>query len=953
MKKFLFIIAAGATVLFAGCSRETDNSLEEKQGKTYTITATVESPVTRSVASLNETTDKYDFSWESGESIAVLPDGDPIILDFQLVDGSEDRFTYEAGPDEDYTGFGLAVSPYDALQAEAGDDFSYVDGQDVNFFVSLEGSYVQGKSNAVLVAGAPVPQADGSQKFTFKHLAALVRVTYENIPTGVAFMEFTTPDHPITGLFTFSSVDGAQIVAGNFPVGETMGEAWVILPEYTEQIASADFYLPIPTGSYSTFNVRLVYEDMETVPGSERTFSTAAPFTVARADVVECPVITLEDPAGDKYVKVESSLNDYTGDYLIVYEEGSLAFNGGLPALDVAGNVAGVVIDNGEIAFGETTYGYQFHIAKIGDTGNYSIQSVSGKYIGVSSNSNGLKTSENASDYPHTISIGSDKNAVISAVFKDSEMKIRYNKASDQNRFRYYKSGQQPVALYKLNGRLDLSFPTLIAEDVEIIANQTEAMVNFSTNQNWTVTATSDLLVSNVNASGTKDDPQSVALSFKTVNTTFEDKIVTVHIAAGALAKEITVTQKGVVPAISVSPTSASVAADATSSWFTVTSNFNWNILSVTVDGQTASSGFSASVDADDAAKVNVVFPSNIAATTTNARSIVVTVGDENYKTAKFTVTQVGNVVQGGENEVTDVLTRATTGVTDTNYSNWSDKTCNSDAVYAGNSAGDNESIQLRTNNSNSGIISTTSGGKVKSVSVVWNSNTSSGRTIDIYGSNTAYTSASDLYDSSKRGTKLGSITYNSQGPVTVSGDYKYIGIRSNSGALYLTEISIVWDTAAGSGDSGDDQTVHAATLSLGPVANNKIDDVSKTFTDDENNTWTVTTEGTTSFTNNNGWTYSQVGSSSKPATSITFTTTLANNATDISLEAKFGGFSGTVGTISLKVGGDVIGTGSLRATNDVTVSSAETGSGKVLTVTVTNISKGVKCYYIKATYTI
>ena len=150
----------------------------------------------------------------------------------------------------------------------------------------------------------------------------------------------------------------------------------------------------------------------------------------------------------------------------------------------------------------------------------------------------------------------------------------------------------------------------------------------------------------------------------------------------------------------------------------------------------------------------------------------------------------------GGEStttEVTDVLNRATTGVTNTSYATWSGKTATSSAVYAGQSAGGNSSIQLRSNSSNSGIVTTASGGKAKKVVVVWQSSTTSGRTIDIYGKNSAYTQATDLYSSTNQGTKLGSIKCGTSTELTISGDYEYIGIRSNSGALYLTSVSITW----------------------------------------------------------------------------------------------------------------------------------------------------------------
>ena len=151
-------------------------------------------------------------------------------------------------------------------------------------------------------------------------------------------------------------------------------------------------------------------------------------------------------------------------------------------------------------------------------------------------------------------------------------------------------------------------------------------------------------------------------------------------------------------------------------------------------------------------------------------------------------------VTPGTATTTTDVLNRATTGVTGTSYSDWSGKTVTSDAVYAGNSAGGYESIQLRSN-SNSGIVTTTSGGKVKKVTVAWNNNTAADRTLDVYGSNTAYTAASDLYNNDNQGTKLGSIVNGTSTELTITGDYPFIGLRSNSGAMYLTSISIDWQT--------------------------------------------------------------------------------------------------------------------------------------------------------------
>ena len=152
----------------------------------------------------------------------------------------------------------------------------------------------------------------------------------------------------------------------------------------------------------------------------------------------------------------------------------------------------------------------------------------------------------------------------------------------------------------------------------------------------------------------------------------------------------------------------------------------------------------------------------------------------------------------------TDTLNRALTGITNTTYASWSGKTAgDSGAVYAGNSAGGNSAIQLRSDNSNSGIVSTTSGGKIKSITITWNSNTNAARKLDVYGKNTPYQSATELYSSNTQGTKIATINCGDNSSITISGDYTYIGIRSNSGALYIDSIVIEWGS-----ESGEDETV-------------------------------------------------------------------------------------------------------------------------------------------------
>lgn len=158
--------------------------------------------------------------------------------------------------------------------------------------------------------------------------------------------------------------------------------------------------------------------------------------------------------------------------------------------------------------------------------------------------------------------------------------------------------------------------------------------------------------------------------------------------------------------------------------------------------------------------------------------------------------------------------------------------------------------------------------------------------------------------------------------------------------------VSATFKAIGGGEPTGDEKT---GTIKFG-TNDIKINNTTVYGDDDLGNTWTITTKtSANSFTSNES--YYQVGSSNKPATSITFTTTLPKDVTINKMSAKFGGFSGTAGTVTLKVGSSAIGTGSLNEANDVTVNSTSTAKGKVLTVTLTNIAKGVKVYNISYTY--
>jgi hypothetical protein len=154
------------------------------------------------------------------------------------------------------------------------------------------------------------------------------------------------------------------------------------------------------------------------------------------------------------YAKVTRELSDWSGDYLIVYEEGNVAFNGALETLDAASNTVAVTIANGIINATETMNAAKFTIAAV--VGGYSIKSASGKYIGKNADGNGLNEDE-TTVYKNSISYNEDNGEI--DIIGEGGAYLRFNKTSGQNRFRYYKSStytdQQPIQLYKYVGSVN------------------------------------------------------------------------------------------------------------------------------------------------------------------------------------------------------------------------------------------------------------------------------------------------------------------------------------------------------------------------------------------------------------------------------------------------------------------------------------------------------------------
>lgn len=206
-------------------------------------------------------------------------------------------------------------------------------------------------------------------------------------------------------------------------------------------------------------------------------------------------------------------------------------------------------------------------------------------------------------------------------------------------------------------------------------------------------------------------------------------------------------------------------------------------------------------------------------------------------------IASIGNLYAA---EVTDVITASNLKATGTTYVLFSNVKVTSEASYSGQSAqtGNNTGIiQLNSKKKNSrniGIVSTVSGGLIKSVSIeVDNSNAN---TYSVYAKKTAYSAIEDLYNDPKQGNLI--LESKSTGSLDVAGEYYYIGIRSKSNAVKIKKITI---TYVNSSVATPTITPNGGDVSVGDKITfaTKTDGATLSYSTDEGKTWTPGSEYT------------------------------------------------------------------------------------------------------------
>lgn len=429
MKKITGILfSALALVAAVSCNKEADQNVPVT-GKHTILTARLDSDATKT------TLDGVDIVWSAEDAITAFDAAGNCYTSTETTvseGGSVAKFSV---PTEEPV---YAIYP----AYEEGSEIEMSEGRMTGVIESVQNAVPGSFDNRMNVAVAKITDPDNIK---FKNVGGLVAIKIKGTDHEIVSVAVKDAAEvfAMTGEIKAGFDEDGNVVVDDIEAGKSFVE---LTGEFE---VGETYYAVVAPGIYE--NVSIVFTDAD---GKTATYTKKTPLEVTRNSNqliggFDIPESKWETPERN-YVKVTSEDELMNGTYLIVYEMGEfgVAFDGGLETLDAVGNTIDVEIADGKIASTEETDAAAFTISL--DEG--SILSKSGKYIGVSSFSNGLSVSD-ASDFVNTFAVDEDGNAVIHILTSGGTMGLRYNYASNQLRFRYYKNdGQQAIALYLLEG---------------------------------------------------------------------------------------------------------------------------------------------------------------------------------------------------------------------------------------------------------------------------------------------------------------------------------------------------------------------------------------------------------------------------------------------------------------------------------------------------------------------
>lgn len=267
MKKVFYLIALSAAAMLAGCSKENSSDVTTPSGKQITIYASLEGTKT--------THSTGAFAWTDGEKISVAGYEYMEYVDFTCSDTEAGAFT------------GDESVPLIAVSPVQDNSLSFTDESEFQVALPETYTYAEGVTNALLI-GELV--SDDPYTFKFRNAAALLKITYENVPVGTTGLSLTA-SHNITGTVTLSGTDGESIEIKNTNEELDGNTVTINLPVATTALSDLTFYVPVPSGTYTSFVAKLNNSNEAIEASTVKTVE--GNLEVIRGEVITLPTVTL------------------------------------------------------------------------------------------------------------------------------------------------------------------------------------------------------------------------------------------------------------------------------------------------------------------------------------------------------------------------------------------------------------------------------------------------------------------------------------------------------------------------------------------------------------------------------------------------------------------------------------------------------------------------------------
>lgn len=552
-------LAAAAVAALVGCAKETVSEQASSSGKFVDVKFTAEIPAyqtTKSTVDVNGLTfntrwadgDKMGLSYAYGESTPKT-EGENIQATYSKDGSYTVKLPEYKGAWEYYVYYPYQTAITSSKSVEI--PFGAERTQNGN---SINSDYDLMQAIHAVTNGMEGKDDDGSSiQFEMERLTSLLYFHFtSSLTETVQKATLTVDGDPIAAEKLALYVDMTNY-ATSYVSGSTSNSIVLNLTDVTADDFMLWFnILPYVSTSQGIKNIKLVVETETktfsiTNPNSELDLYKAGQVHSINLNIPDSAWKDKETPAPPVttpvYEKVTSALTDWSGDYLIVYENDVVAFDGSLALdkIDSGNNVRSITITNEKVEATDDVDAISFTIASV-DNG-YSIQSASGVFIGsVGTTKFNKSTTES---YSHTITYDEQAGVKIKG---EGSLYLRFNSASgDSNyRFRYYSSSsQKSIALYKRSESLPKApFITLTPESGSVAADATSASFAVKSNVDWTV-STDASWVTLGTTSGSNDG--TVALSF-TANAGAADRTATVMVgsADATISRTYTLVQKKV-----------------------------------------------------------------------------------------------------------------------------------------------------------------------------------------------------------------------------------------------------------------------------------------------------------------------------------------------------------------------------------------------------------------------